>query len=104
MIIVPAVAESEQGDPPEIGGTIAGDKRARTPNVGGGIDEKRGVKAENRAAENAPEKKGPATDSEEKGSQDQCGNEVIFCNPDVELILLKVGNVAVERFGVLPQG
>ena len=60
VIVVPAFAAGQQGNPPVVAGVIAGFEAARTPQVRGGIDQPGGVQSQRDAQEDAPQNPGPA--------------------------------------------
>ena len=55
VVVVPAFAAGEDGDPPVVAGLVAGVEAARTEEVGGGVDEPGSVEADDDAKEGSPE-------------------------------------------------
>jgi len=108
VVVVPAFASADEGDPPVVAGVVAGFKTAGAPEVGSGVDEPGGVEAEGDAHEGAPEKHThgrlpsagePAEAEEERAAEDE-GNPVIFAEGDEEGIALEVGDVAGKGFSL----
>ena len=104
MIVVPALAERQQGHPPAIGGEIACGKAARTPRVRGRIHQPRGVQADHGAHENSPHQEWHSADGQQNHAQNNHRDVVKFRNPDVEFVLGEVGNVAGQRGRVMVHG
>jgi hypothetical protein len=55
VVVVPAFAAGEQGDPPVVAGVVLGLEAALAPEVGGGVDQPGGVQADDDAEEGSPE-------------------------------------------------
>src|SRR5271156_377525 len=55
VIVVPAFAPGQQGDPPAVGGKVARGKAARAPGVGCGVDQPGGMQSDHGAQKNSPE-------------------------------------------------
>ena len=95
VVVVPAFATGEDGDPPVVAGVVAGFEAALAPEVGGGVDEPRGVEADDDAEEGSPEHHGEAAEEvvgegpaeadlgEAGGDQREV---VVFREPDVALV------------------
>src|SRR5579864_5858150 len=96
MIIVPAFAPTEDGDPPTVGGKIARFEAASSPGMRGGIDEPCEMQAGDGAREDSPEDEGKSADGEENHAEDADWNVVVFRDPDVKFIFREVGDVARE--------
>ena len=95
VIIVPAFAVRQEGDPPAVGGGIFGLKGAVAEFVGGAVDEPGGVVHQDEADEYAPQKERPAVageaaDTEEECREDELDGEEVFVEKLIEAI---VGNV-----------
>jgi len=116
VVVMPAFAAGEEGNPPVVAGVVLGLEAAFAPEVGGGVDEPGGVEADGDAEEGSPEDHANGTDevvacgcegySEgdlEKAGDDQ-GNVVVFAEPDVDGVLGEVGGVATEESGLGVQG
>jgi len=104
MIVMPALSPREEGDPPTVGGVIAGNEAARAPGVRGGIHEPCGMQANDGAQENSPKQKRETADREQDDSEGDHGHVIVFRDPDVELVLGEVGDVASERGRVVVHG
>jgi hypothetical protein len=55
VVVVPALAAGENGDPPVVAGVVLGFETALAPEVSGGVDQPGGVKADGDAEECSPE-------------------------------------------------
>ncbi len=96
VIIVPALAEAQQGDPEAVPGTVRGLKATRSPHVGGGIYEPGPMQANYCTEENPPRHKGKSTQSKENYSEDCKWNPVPFADPDVEFVLAQIRDIGKE--------
>jgi hypothetical protein len=114
VVVVPAFAAGEHGDPPVVAGVVLGLEAALAPEVSGGVDKPRSVEADGDAEEGSPEEHADGSDDVmacgcegctegdlEKTSDDQ-GDVVVLAEPDVDWIFGEVGGVAAEKssFGV----
>jgi hypothetical protein len=105
VIVVPAFAAGEHGDPEAVAGIVAGFEAAAAPEMGGGVDQPGGVQAEGNAEEDAPEDHLDAAheavvDPTPEAKEDRpAGDErdpVVLAHPDVEAVAGEIGNVAGE--------
>ena len=116
VVVVPAFAAGEDGDPPVVAGVVLSLEAALAPEVSGGVDQPCGVEADGDAEEGSPEEhaygaddvvscgcEGCAEGNLEQTGGDQ-GNVVIFAEPDVDWILGEVWSVAAEEGGFRVQG
>src|SRR5579871_1171246 len=101
MVVVPALAESQQRHPPAVGGKITSGEAASAPGVRGRIDQPGGVQANHGAHENAPQQEWKSADGEQNHAQHDHWDVVIFRDPDVKLVFGEVGNVSGQRRGVV---
>src|SRR5580658_9953208 len=101
MIVMPSISETQQCHPPIVGGSIAGFKAARSPNVGDRVDEPRGMESRDRAKKCSPQQEGKSTDCEQHEPDDNHWREMVLREPDVNLVLGQVGDVAFECWYVL---
>ena len=111
VVVVPAFAAGEQSDPPVIAGVVLGLEAALAPEMGGGVDEPGGVKADGDAEECSPENHAESTCEVVTGGREGCAkrdleqsgdyqrNVVILAEPDVDGILGEVGSVAAQESG-----
>ena len=112
MVVVPAFAAADQGDPPVVARVVASFKAARTPEMRGRVDEPGGVEAERYAEENSPEQPaegidGATEEPADGGEKHAAGGEwdpMILAEPDVEAVAGEIGRVAIENFGLRVQG
>src|SRR5215469_6794286 len=112
VVVVPAFAAGEDGDPPVVPGVIAGLKAALAPEVRGGVDEPRGVKTEGYAKEGCPENHADSsseamagggesgTEAELHEAGDGEGEPVVLREPDVNRVAGEVRSVAPEEGGL----
>src|SRR5580700_135775 len=84
MIVVPAFAEGDHGDPKIVGGRVARNETARAPEVRGGIDEPGEMQTKRGAQENSPQHTRPATNRIKRSGDHNNGDVMVFGNPDVE--------------------
>src|SRR6201987_5165142 len=103
MIIVPAFAPAEDGDPPTVGGKIARLEAARAPGVRGGIDEPCEMQAGDGPREDSPEHEGKSADGEKNHAKNADRNVVVFRDPDGKLVFRGVGDVTRERGRIVVQ-
>lgn len=111
VVVVPAFATGEHGDPPVVAGVVFGFEAAFAPEVSGGVDQPGGVKADGDAEEGSPEDHAESADDvvacrcecraegDLKQTSDYQGKVVIFAEPDVNRVLSEVGSVAAEEGG-----
>jgi len=83
---------------------IAGLKAARAPRMRRGIDEPRGMQADDGTREDAPKEEGQAANGEEQQAEHDHRDVLIFGDSDVEFVLGQVGDVLRERFRVVVHG
>jgi hypothetical protein len=112
VVVVPAFAAGEQGDPPGVARIVLGLEAARADQVGGGVDQPGGVQADDHAQEGSPEHHAEAADDGVAGGRERCADgglkqagdgerePVVFGEPDVALIAGEVGGVAAEQSGL----
>ena len=104
VVVVPALSECEQRDPPIVRRMITRGKWTGTPQVRRGIDEPCGVQADYRAQKNAPEQERKSTNCEEDDAQHNHWDVIVFRNPNLKLVLRKIGNVTSESGRVVMHG
>ena len=116
VVVMPALAAGEDGDPPVVAGVVAGFEAALAVKVRGGVDEPGGVQADDDAEECSPEhhaqaahgamarsrKRGTERDLRKAGKREE--EPVELREPDVDLILGEVGSVAAEERGLRVHG
>src|SRR5947209_3255994 len=66
MIVVPALAESQERDPPTVGRIIVGGEPASAPHVRSRVDQPCRVQVKDYAKEDAPHQDGPAAQGKEQ--------------------------------------
>jgi hypothetical protein len=112
VVVVPAFPAGEERDPPVVAGVVLGLEAALAPEVGRGVDQPGGVKAESDAEEGSPEDHADCAKDDvscrcescaegelEKTADDQ-GDPVIFAEPDMDAVLGEVGGVTAEQSGL----
>lgn len=116
MVIVPAFAAGEDGDPPVVAGIIAGLKAALAPKMRCRVDEPGGMQTEGNAKEGSPEDHADASGKAMTGSGEHCAEDeleeasdgewepVVLRQPDVDRIAGKIGSVTAEERGFGVQG
>jgi hypothetical protein len=104
VVVVPAFAEGEEGDPEAVAGGVGGVEATRAPHVGGGVDEPGGVEAEDGAEEDSPEEIRPSAECEKSEAEDGDGQPVPLADPDVELVFAEIGDVGEKIGGVVVHG
>src|SRR6202042_922097 len=62
VVVVPAFAAGEDGDPPVVAGVVLGLEAALAPEVGGGVDQPGGVEPDGDAEEGSPENHAESAD------------------------------------------
>ncbi len=60
VIVMPAFASGEEGNPPVVGGVVAGFEAARAPQMSHGVDEPGDVEADGNSQEDSPPDPGKA--------------------------------------------
>ncbi len=111
VVVVPAFAAGEDGDPPVVAGVVLGLEAALAPEVGGGVDEPGGVEAEGDAEEGSPEQHADGADEavagiecSAEGELQEAGDDerhvVVLGEPDVDAVAGEVGSVAAEQRGL----
>src|SRR5258708_36652290 len=116
VVVVPALAAGEDGDPPVVAGVVLGLEAALAPEGGGGVDEPGGVEADGDAEEGSPEDHAESADDVVAGAREGCAddelenaggdqrNVVVLAEPDVDGIAGEVGSVASEERGLRVHG
>ena len=105
VIVVPAFAEGDQGDPPVVPGIVAGVEAARAPHVRGGVDQPGGVQPEDDRAGKMPHRNsGKSADGAAGSGQDDDRHPVVVVQPDVEAVLRQIGSVLRHHPGVVVIG
>ncbi len=104
VIVMPALAEREHGDPEAVSGSIAGDEALRAPHVRCGIYEPRAVQAVDRPEEHAPQQVGHSAEGEQENAEHHLWNPVPLADPNVEFVFSKVGNVREQGIEFVVHG
>ena len=116
VVVVPAFAACEYGDPPVVAGVVFGFEAAFAPEVSGGVDEPGGVKADGDAEECSPENHAEGAcevvtcgrEGCAEGDLEQSGDYqrdvVIFAEPDVDGVLGEIGSVTAQEGSLGVQG
>jgi len=112
VVVVPAFAAGEHGDPPVVAGVVLGLEAALAPEVGCGVNEPGSVEADGDAEEGSPEKHADCSNDVMAGGCEGCAegelkktgddqrNVVVLAEPDVDRIFGEVGGVAAEECGL----
>src|SRR5258708_18560493 len=97
VVVVPALAAGEDGDPPVVAGVVLGLEAALAPEVGGGVDQPGGVETDGDAQEGSPEDHAKGAD-DRMGRAEECAEghlqktgdgqwePVVFAKPDVDVV------------------
>ena len=116
VVVVPAFAAGEEGDPPAVAGVVFGLEAALAPEVRGGVDEPCGVEAEGDAKEGSPENHADSADDVvtsrcercAEGDLEEAGDDerevVVLAEPDVHGVSGEVGGVTTEEGSLGVQG
>src|SRR5271157_5869328 len=91
VVVVPALTVSQEGDPPQICGLVAGGVRTVTPDVTGGIHQPGGVQYENGAEETAPHQPAHPAQVVEQAQERDRKDDVISVDPAVNRVLVEIG-------------
>src|SRR5207247_1721668 len=75
VVVVPALAAGEQSDPPVVARVVLGLEASLAPEVGGGVHEPRGVKADGNAEEGSPENHAECADDVVAGAGEQAADD-----------------------------
>ena len=108
VVVVPAFAAGEDGDPPVVAGVVLGLEAALAPEMSCGVDEPCGMEAKSYAEERSPEEHADGADEAMAGIEgsadgelreagDDERNVMVFRQPDVDGIAGEVGSVATEE-------
>ena len=100
VVVVPAFSAGEQGDPPEVARVVAGGEAARSPHVGGGVDQPNGVQAEGDAEEDSPEKPGQAANGKEYDGEQGEREPVVAVDPEHDGVVEDLGGVLADELGL----
>src|SRR5271169_5007159 len=100
MVIVPAFAEAQVGNPPQIARVVIGSEALGAPHVRPRIYKPSRMQEKHGAQENSPEHDRPAANGQQNYAQHCYRYPVILANPEVKLVLAQVGNVR-QQFGVV---
>lgn len=111
VVVVPAFAAGEDGDPPVVAGVVLGLEAALAPEVGCGVDEPGGVEADGDAEKGSPEhhadgsgKTMAGRESSSDGKLRETGDDerhvVVLREPDVDAVAGEVGSVTAEESGL----
>src|SRR5277367_1837058 len=103
MVVMPAVSETDECYPPVVGRGIPGLKPARPPNMRRRVDDPRRMKSHDGAEESAPQHQPESADSEQNDCEDSGWNKVVLREPNVDLVLGQIGDVAFQCSNVLAQ-
>src|SRR5215831_10622690 len=93
VIVVPALAETDESDPPVVPRIIASGEPARAPHVSTRIDEPRSVEAHHYSQADTPKDQAKISDGEQHHTGRKGGNPVIVIQPDVKTVLCEVGGI-----------
>lgn len=103
VIIVPALAKAQQGDPEAVPRTVSGLEPPRPPHVCGGIYQPGPMQANYCAQEDSPGQIRKSTRGKQHDSENCNWNPVPLANPDVEFVLAKIGNIGKKLRGIILQ-
>ena len=83
VVVVPAFAEGDHGDPPVVARIVPGVEAALAPQVRGGVDQPRGVPAEYDAHKNRPQHQRPPADGQTDQRHGDRRDPVIVVQPHI---------------------
>ena len=101
VVVVPALAEGQERDPPAVARVVARREAAAAPHVGRRVHQPRRVQAEDDAEEDAPEHHRPAADGEQDEAEQRQRDVVIAVEPAVERVGGEIGRVLRHQRGVV---
>src|SRR3954453_6237884 len=101
MIVVPALAKADKGDPEVVRGKVSRGKSSRSPGVSAGIDQPSAVQDNHGPEKHSPKNEWKPSDGEQKYSHNDDRNVMIFRDPNVEFRLRQIRNVPRQRLRVL---
>ena len=116
VVVMPAFAAGEDGNPPVVAGVVFGLEATLAPEVRGGVDEPGGVEANGDAEEGSPEEHAESADDVVAGAGESCTdddledaggdqrNVMVLAEPDVDWVAGEVGGVAAEEGGLRVHG
>jgi hypothetical protein len=97
VVVVPALAEGEDRQPPVVARVVAGDVALIADDVGQGVDEESAVVEHRGAPEEADDQSRPAADREARDRQREPRNPVMAVEPAQLRVAHQVGDQAVVR-------
>src|ERR1700722_10981261 len=104
MVVVPAFAKGQNGDPETVSGSVAGFVALRAPHMRGGIHQPGGMQADDGAQEDSPEEPGPAANRIKEDGDYHRRHHVPLADPEMKLVFAKVGDIGKELDSVLMHG
>src|SRR5580704_2253631 len=104
MVVVPALAESQDRDPPTVGRKVFRDEAACTPAMRRRIYQPSRMQTDDRAHENSPQQERQAADRQQDQAQDNHWNVMIFGNPDMEFVFCEIGHITRQGCSVVMHG
>jgi hypothetical protein len=99
VVVVPAFAEGEDGDPEAVARIIGGVKAPRAPQMRCRIHEPGEVQPQGHAQEDGPQGDLPAEYRQDQQARYRQGYPVPFADPDMEAVVHQVAGVGSELFG-----
>ena len=100
MVVVPALAGSQERNPPVIPGIISGRESAATPHVRSRIDQPSRVEAYDCPEADAPQQEWNTADTEKEQCKDDHGNPMIVVQPHVKAIFRQIWRVFGDPSGI----
>jgi len=116
VVVVPAFAACEDGDPPVVAGVVLGFKAALAPQVSSGVDQPGGVEADGDTEEGPPENHTESAYCVVAGRCEGCAKSnlkeagdderhvVVLAEPDVDRVFGEVRSVTAEEGSFRVQG
>src|SRR5262245_33409403 len=93
MVVMPALAETDEGDPPVIPRIIASLEAARAPHVTAGIDQPGAMVPHHDTQADSPEHQAKTSHAEQRDSQDKRRKPVIVVQPKIKTMLRQVRGI-----------
>ena len=103
VVVVPAFAERDQGDPPQVAGIVLGAEASAAPHVRRGIDQPGRMQADDYPQRHDPQQHAQAAEDQGEQAQHRQRNPVPLAQQAVEAILEQVGSVLAHQRGVVMQ-
>src|SRR5579863_5010713 len=101
VVVVPAFAKRQCGNPPVVPRVVARGKPASAPHMSSGIDQPRGVQTKNHPHTNAPEHQRQAADRQQNGAEYDHRHPVPVVQFHIKTMLRQVGRILRHQLRVV---